>query len=120
MIESYAIGVAAKLEDDVTPALLRIIDGLTRANELMLDFTANVRRMASAGLSLSRNLEKATAGATALGDASGTLTRASYVIDTMAASSADLARNMAAARAETRGMGGASSGAARSGAYGVS
>ncbi len=106
MIEAYAIGVAAKLEDDVTPGLLRIIDGLTRANALMLDFTANVRRMSAAGLGLSRNLDKATAGATALGDASASLTRASYVIDTMAASSADLARNMAAARAESRGMGG--------------
>lgn len=31
MINHYAIGVAAKLEDDVTPGLLRIIDGLTRA-----------------------------------------------------------------------------------------
>lgn len=119
MIEAYAIGVAAKLEDDVTPGLLRIIDGLTRANALMLDFTANVRRMSAAGLGLSRNLDKATAGATALGDASASLTRASYVIDTMAASSADLARNMAAARAESRGIGAGVGGGAR-GTYGGS
>jgi len=59
MIEAYAIGVAATLEDGVTPPLLRIIDSLMKANTLMLDFAENVRRMSRAGLSLSGSLGKA-------------------------------------------------------------
>jgi hypothetical protein len=104
MIEAYAIGVAATLEDGVTPPLLRIIDSLMKANALMLDFAENVRRMSRAGLSLSGSLGKAAEASTALGDSSAGLTRASYVLDTMAASSADLARNLAAARTEGAGM----------------
>ncbi|MHB8391723.1 MAG: hypothetical protein ACYDBH_19450 [Acidobacteriaceae bacterium] len=100
---TYAINVAARLQDDVTPPLLRIIDVLTRANALMLDFTASVRDVSRLGLAVGRSLDKAAAGAAALADASGGLTRASYVLDTMAASSADLARNMAAVCAESRG-----------------
>ena len=105
MINAYAISVAARLEDETTPGLLRIIDALTRANAAMLDFTANVRNMARLGNTIGRSMEKAAAGATALGDATTGLTRASYVLDTMAASSADLARNMAAVKAESRGIG---------------
>ncbi|MEL5850054.1 MAG: phage tail tape measure protein, partial [Candidatus Igneacidithiobacillus chanchocoensis] len=105
MIEAYAISVAAKLEDGVTPGLLRIIDALQKANEAMLDFAANVRNISRLGLSLGRNMEKAAAGATALGDSAAGLTRASYVLDTMATSSAEVAKNMAAARAESRGIG---------------
>ncbi len=104
MIEAYAIGVQAKLEDRVTPSLLKIIDGLQHANTVALDLIANLRDLSRVGLTLSRNLDKAATGAAALGDSAGTLTRASYVLDTMAASSADLARNMAAARAEGRGI----------------
>jgi len=102
-MEAFAISVAATLEDGVTPGLLRIIDSLTAANAAMLDFVANVRNLSRLSLTIGRNLEKAAAGATALGDASAGLTRASYVLDTMAASSADLARNMAAAKAAGRG-----------------
>lgn len=104
-MEAYAISVAARLEDDVTPGLLRIIDTLKAANDAMLDFTANVRNLSRLSLSIGRNMEKAAAGATAFSDASAGLTRASYVLDTMAASSADLARNMTAARAAGAGMG---------------
>ena len=45
MIDAYAIGVAAKLEDDVSPGLLRIIDGLMRANTAMLEFAASARNI---------------------------------------------------------------------------
>jgi len=117
MLEAYAIGVAATLEDNVTPPLLRIIDSLMKANTLMLDFAENVRRMSRAGLSLSGSLGKAAEASTALGDSSAGLTRASYVLDTMAASSADLARNLAAARTEGAGMlptGGGGGGSSRS------
>ncbi len=113
MIEAYAIGVQAKLEDRVTPSLLKIIDGLERANTVALDLIGNLRDLSRAGLGLSRNLDKAAAGAAALGDTAGALTRASYVLDTMAATSADLARNMAAARAEGRSFGVAAAGGAR-------
>ncbi len=105
MIEAYAISVAAKLEDGVTPSLLRIIDALSTANAAMLEFAANVRKLSTGGLSVARNLDKASAAATALGDSTAALTRASYVLDTMAASSADVARNLGAAKAEAAGMG---------------
>ena len=118
MIENFAVSVAAKLEDGVTPNLLRIIDGLTRANVAALDLIGNLRDLSRAGVGVARNLEKAAAGATALGDTAGTLTRASYVLDTMAASSADLARNMAAARAEGRGLSVGGGAMARGGGYG--
>ncbi len=104
-IEAYAVAVSAKLEDGVTPALLRIVEGLERANALMLDFAANARAMSRLGVAIGRSLDKAAAGAAALGDTAGGLTRASYVLDTMAASSADLARNMAVAKAESGGIG---------------
>lgn len=104
-MDAYAISVVAKLEDGVTPALLRIIESLERANALMLDFAANIRRLSSSSLTIGRNLEKAAAGATALGDASAGLTRASYILDTMAASSADVARNLSAANAAGRNLG---------------
>lgn len=104
-MDAYAVNIAATLEDGVTPGLLRIIDSLTRANALMLDFAANVRNLSRLSLGIGRNLEKAAAGATALGDASAGLTRASYVMDTMAASSADVARNMSAANAAARNLG---------------
>ncbi|WP_038165982.1 hypothetical protein [Thiomonas sp. FB-6] len=103
-ITDYAIQVAAKLDDGVTAPLLRIIDTLNTANRAMLDFIGSARAMSRAGQSLAGSLDRAAAGATALGDASGGLTRASYVLDTMAASSADLAANMKAARAEGRGL----------------
>ena len=117
MIEAYAISVAAKLEDGVTPGLLRIIDTLKLANDAMLDFTASVRNLSRLSLSIGRNMEKAAAGATAFSDASAGLTRASYVLDTMAASSADLAANMTAARnaGASMGRGGRPSGGAGAG-----
>jgi hypothetical protein len=102
-MEAFAISVAATLEDGVTPGLLRIIDSLTAANAAMLDFAANVRNLSRLGLNIGASLKKAAEGATALGESSAGLTRASYVLDTMAASSADLARNMAAAKAAGRG-----------------
>lgn len=120
MIENFAVSVAAKLEDGVTPNLLRIIDGLTRANVAALELIGNLRDLSRAGVGVARNLEKAAAGAAALGDSAGTLTRASYVLDTMAASSADLARNMAAARAEGRGLSVGGGGMSRGGGYGGS
>ncbi len=115
-IEAYAVAVSAKLEDGVTPALLRIIDSLERANVLMLDFAKNARNMSRLGLNIGRNLDKAAGSATALGDAAGGLTRASYVLDTMAASSADVARNLAAAKAESASIGRGGGGAAIAGA----
>jgi hypothetical protein len=96
-MEAFAISVSATLEDGVTPGLLRIIDRLTAANAAMLDFAANVRNLSRLGLNIGASLKKAAEGATALGDSSAGLTRASYVLDSMAVSSADLARNMAAA-----------------------
>lgn len=104
MINAYAIGVGATLEDNVTPGLMRIVEWADRANASLIELAANSRKAASGGAALARNLEKAATASTALGDSSGALTRASYVIDTMAASSADLARNMAAARTEAAGM----------------
>lgn len=104
MINAYAIGVGATLEDNVTPGLMRIVEWADRANAALLDLAANSRKAAGGGAALARNFDKATASATALGESSGALTRASYVLDTMAASSADLARNMAAARTEAAGM----------------
>ncbi len=98
MIEAYAIGVAAKLEDGVTPALLRIIDSLTRANAGMLEFAATARDVSKYGLGIARNLDKAAVAATALSDSTAGLTRASYILDTMAASSAEVAKNLTAAR----------------------
>lgn len=118
MIEAYAISVAAKLEDGVSPGLLRIIDNLTRANVLMLDFVANARNISKMGLSIGKNLEKAAAGATALGDSTASLTRASYVLDNMAASSADVARNLKAAAAAGRGVGSGGIGSPSSGSGG--
>lgn len=123
-IEAYAVSVAAKLEDGVTPGLLRIIESLTEANTLMVDFAANVRSISRLGISIGKNLKTAAAGATALGDATGGLTRASYVLDTMAASSADVVKNLRAARAESLGMGripgsGASGGGQGSGTPGA-
>ncbi|WP_156883924.1 hypothetical protein [Paraburkholderia sp. SOS3] len=70
----------------------------------MLEFASNARKASAAGASIARSFDKAATAATALGDSAGSLTRASYVLDTMAASSADLARNMAAARTEAAGM----------------
>lgn len=110
MIEAYAIGVAAKLEDGVTPGLLKIIDALTRANTLMMEFSSSVRNLSRSSIALSRSLEKSALSARSLGETSGPLTRASYVIDTMATSSAELARNMAAARADSAGIGRGGSG----------
>ncbi|WGS53585.1 phage tail tape measure protein [Paraburkholderia sp. D15] len=105
MINAYAIGVTATLEDNVTARLMGIVDWSDKANASLLELTSTLRKLSGAGISLSRNLDKAAAASTALGDTSGGLTRASYVLDTMAASSADLARNMAAARAEGNGLG---------------
>lgn len=105
MINAYAIGVTATLEDNVTSRLMGIVEWSDKANGSLLELTSTLRKLSAAGVNLSRNLEKAAASSTALGDTSGGLTRASYVLDTMAASSADLARNMAAARAESNGMG---------------
>ena len=104
-IEAYAVSVAAKLEDGVSSGLLRIVANLDRANTGMLEFASNVRAVSRMGLTIGRNLEKAAAGATALGDSASGLTRASYVLDTMAASSADVARNLGAAKAASLGLG---------------
>jgi len=98
LIEAYAIGVAAKLEDGVTPSLLRIIEALGKANESMLAFSANVRRMSAASGTLATSMGRAAKASVALGDSSAGLTRASYVLDQMAVSSADVARNLAAAK----------------------
>lgn len=103
-VEAYAVAVAAKLEDGVTPALLRIIESLERANALMLDFAAAARTASRAGAAVGAGMGKAAAGAAKLSDAAAGLTRASYVLDTMAATSADLARNMDAARAAGAGL----------------
>jgi len=98
MIEHYAIGVQAKLEDNVTPALLRIIDSLTKANDAMLEFSATSR-------AIGINLTRAAKGATLLGDSAGALTRASAVLDNMAVSSAAIARNLDAADVGGAGVG---------------
>jgi hypothetical protein len=105
MINAYAIGVSATLEDNVSSPLMRIVEWADKANAAILELKENVRSMSGASMGLARNLEKASAASTALGESSSGLTRASYVLDTMAASSADLARNMAAARVESNGMG---------------
>ncbi|MCG5072285.1 phage tail tape measure protein [Paraburkholderia tagetis] len=104
MINAYAIGVGATLEDNVTPGLMRIAEWADKANASLLKLSENVRGMSSGSAALARNLEKAARAATAFGDSAGALTRASYVLDTMVASSEALARNMAAARAEANSM----------------
>jgi hypothetical protein len=103
MLNAYAIGVTATLEDNVSNRLMLIVEWADKANASMLEFAETARKASTAGAGMARNFEKAAA-ATALGDSSAGLTRASYVLDTMAASSGDLARNMAAARAEANGM----------------
>lgn len=116
MINAYAIATTATLDDGVTSALMRIVEWADKASASMLEFTENARKASQAGASMARNFDKATAAAAALGDTAGGLTRASYLIDSMAASSADLARNMAAVRTESAGIrgggGGSGSGAA--------
>ena len=106
MIEAYAVSVAAKLEDGVTPGLMKIIDSLTRANALMIDFAANAKSISKLGLAIGRNFHKAAAGANALAESSAGLTRASYVLDTMAVSSAAVANNLRSAAGASRGVGG--------------
>lgn len=104
MINAYAIGVTAELTDNVSNRLMLIVEWADKANASMLAFVESARKASTAGAGMARNFEKAAAAATALGDSSAGLTRASYVLDTMAVSSGDLARNMAAARAEANGM----------------
>lgn len=99
-INAYSIAVTAELTDNVSNRLMAIAEWADKANSAMLAFAESARKASAAGIGMARNFEKAATAATALGDSAGGLTRASYVIDTMAASSADLARNMAAARAE--------------------
>ncbi|MGA7781080.1 MAG: hypothetical protein WCA85_25700 [Paraburkholderia sp.] len=104
MLNAYAIGVTATLEDNVSSRLMLIVEWADKANASILAFAETARKASTAGAGMARNFEKASAAATALGDSAAGLTRASYVLDTMAASSGDLARNMAAARAEANGM----------------
>lgn len=104
MINAYAIGVTAELTDNVSNRLMIIVESADKANAAMLAFAENARKASTAGAGMARNFEKAATAATALGDSSAGLTRASYVLDTMAVSSGDLARNMAAARAEANGI----------------
>jgi hypothetical protein len=104
MLNAYEIGVTATLKDNVSSQLMLIVEWADKANASMLAFAENARKASTAGAGMARNFEKAAAAATALGESAGSLTRASYVLDTMAASSGDLARNMAAARAEANGM----------------
>jgi hypothetical protein len=103
-INAYSIAVTAELTDNVSNRLMVIAEWADKANSAMLAFAESARKASAAGIGMARNFEKAATAATALGDSAGGLTRASYVIDTMAASSADLARNMAAARAEAANM----------------
>lgn len=103
-INAYSIAVTAELTDNVSNRLMLIAEWADKANTAMLSFAEAARKASAAGIGMARNFEKAATAATALGDSAGGLTRASYVIDTMAASSADLARNMAAARAEAANM----------------
>jgi hypothetical protein len=105
MTNAYAIAVTAELTDNVSSRLMMIVEWADKANASMLAFVDSARKASTAGAGMARNFEKAATSATALGDSAGSLTRASYVLDTMAASSGDLARNMAAARAEGRGLG---------------
>ena len=111
MIEAYAIGVAAKLEDGVSPALLKIIEYADKASASLDAVLVSVRALSKAGLTLGRDLGKAAKSAQALGDSSAGLTRASYVLDTMAASSAAVAKNLAAANVEGAGVAGRRGGA---------
>ena len=104
MENAYAIGVTATLEDNVSNRLMLIVEWADKASASILGLKDELKGMSGAGMTFTRNIEKATAAATALGDTAGGLTRASYVLDTMAASSGDLARNMAAARVEANGM----------------
>lgn len=128
-VNAYAIAVSAELTDNVSDRLKIIVDWADNANSSMLKFVESTRSASSAGANMARNFEKATAAATALGDSAGSLTRASYVLDTMVASSEALARNMAAARVESNSMspprwsgggsgGGAGGGGGRSGGGG--
>ena len=98
MIEAYAIGVAAKLEDGVTPVILRMIDAFKEVNGFVLEFTESLRILSSSGASLSRNLAASASAATKLGDSPG-LTAATARLDRMAIASADIAKNLEAARA---------------------
>ena len=97
MIEAYAIGVVAKLEDGVTPALLKIIDTLKTTNALMLNFVESVRLASKASDSFAVNMNRAAAASVKMGESSSGLTRASYILDTMVVSSGAVARNMVAA-----------------------
>jgi len=120
MENAYAIGVTATLEDNVTPRLMGIVEWADKANAGMLELKETLRGMSGASMSFARNVEKAAQSTVALGDSAGSLTRASYVLDTMAASSGDLARNMAAARVEANGMRVPGGGGARPGGGGGS
>lgn len=102
---SYAVKVAAILEDGVTPGLLRIIDNLKLANAAMLEFSSGLRNISRASISIGRNLKTAAVGAQALGDSASGLTRSSYILDTMVSSSSLLAKNLRDARAASLGMG---------------
>ena len=105
MIEAYAIGISAKLEDGVSPALISIIGYAEKASASLDSVLASVRAISKAGLSLGRNLEKASVAAGALADSSSGLTRASAILDSMAVSSADVARNLKSANVESNGVG---------------
>lgn len=119
MINAYEIAVSALLEDNVSTALMRIVEWSDKASASMLDFTENVRKASRSTSSLAKSFDRVATAATALGESNSALTRASYLLDTMVASSADVAKNMATARAEIagiRGVGGGAGGGAGSGA----
>ena len=100
MIDAYAIGVAAKLEDGVSPGLMKIISYADKAQASLDGLLGTIKALSKAGINLGRNLGGAAKSAAALGDSAGALTRASYVLDTMATSSAAIARNLRMAGAE--------------------
>ena len=104
MIEQYAIRVAAKLEDGVTPSLLRIIESLKLANQHMQMFKFNAREAGGAWAYYATSMSKAAKASTAFSDSVAGLSRASAILDSMAISSADLARNMRAAGGAGAGM----------------
>lgn len=100
MVNAYEIAVSALLEDNVSNRLRSIVEWADKASASMIDFTESVRKASRATSSLGKSFDRVAAAATALGESNGALTRASYLIDSMAASSADLAKNLAMARME--------------------
>jgi len=106
--------------NEVSPALKLMAAQLEELDGNILGVAANFRTLSKAGIGISANLSKAVEASEALSGSIAGLTRASYVLDTMAAASADLARNMKAAQAAGIGFAGMPPGGIPRGGTGAS